>query len=357
MIGAGVSHDSEDRKGKPLPVGDELRSKLVELKKLKPNSSLARVYGALTQGEVDTYVTDPFSSCKAGPTLIKVRNFYWRRVYSLNIDDAMEESYLSPDAKQKSDPLTHKSSFANFTDVDSLQIVHIHGWSGRPEDGYVFSLAEYASSMGPGSAWMHVLSQTVATEPFIIAGTNLEEPDLEYFLAGRQSEGVRRDRGPSFLIEPNPDAATLRECERHGLILYEGTFLKFLEELENAFPSRPLPLAASFDFVKALFVVPPQQRDLATFLRDFVYAVPRQGQEDVDLSFFMGRKPTQNDIALGRDISRSSTLPLKVKIKTILDGPFVSPNFLIVDDNAGSGKNDYIRKIGFRSFGRGISYI
>jgi SIR2-like domain len=240
------------------------------------------------------------------------------------------------------------------TDIDSVQLVHIHGWAGRPEDGYVFSLPEYASTMIPSNAWTSILAHTIATEPFIIAGTSLEEPDLEYFLAGRRSEGVRRDRGPSFLVDPYPDAVTERDCERHGLHLYKGTLLDFINELDESFPSRPLPANATSKLSKELFSRPPSSRDLTLFSRDFGYVVAREGHEDADLSFFVGRKPTSNDIALGRDIARTSTLQLKADIKKRLAATPLGVNFLIADDNAGAGKTTIVTRVAFDLAGEGF---
>jgi hypothetical protein len=352
LLGAGVSRDSRNAKG-AVPTGEELRQDLIELKQLKRTSSLARAYGSLTLGEVDTYVTDRLVNCTPGPTLLPIPQFNWRRIFTFNIDDALEASYAHNRGHQEPIPLTHRSEFREAFDIDSIQIIHTHGWAQKPEDGYIFSLSEYAGTMGPSNAWTSILAHTIASEPFIIAGTGLEEPDLEYFLHGRRVEGVRSDRGPSFLIEPSPDPATEKECKRHGLHLYVGTFAEFLGELASAFPSRPLPVNATAELSKDLFSIPPSNRHITIVSRDFVYVVAQQGQENADLGFFVGRKATRNDIALGRDISRESTLNLKDAIKQKLNSTNVLPHFLIVDDNAGTGKTTILERVAFDLAGEG----
>jgi hypothetical protein len=198
FLGAGASRDSQDSKGVDLPLGDSLRRELVTLKGLKSNSSLARAYSQLTESEVADKLTNRFSNCSPGETAKTIREFHWSRIYTLNIDDSLENAYVGNKGRQTPGPITHRTPYTNPQNINSVQIVHIHGWSKKPDDGYVFSLADYVGSMGPGSAWINVLAQTIATEPFIIAGTSLEEPDLEYFLTGRSANSVRRDRGPSF---------------------------------------------------------------------------------------------------------------------------------------------------------------
>src|SRR5438128_1307790 len=106
--------------------------------------------------------------------------------------------------------------------------IHLHGWVGKAQNGFVFSHAEYARVMTTLNPWMHLLSEILATEAFIIAGTSLNEVDLEYYLSHRTDATPRRDRGPSLLITPNPDAATEADCKRHDLVLVRATFGEFL---------------------------------------------------------------------------------------------------------------------------------
>jgi hypothetical protein len=149
LLGAGVSRDAKDRLGEPLPLGDELRSKLVALKKIRATSSLARAYAQLTADEVQSYIADPFSGCSSGPTAQKLTEFVWKRVYTLNVDDSLEHAYTNSASKQRCTPLTHKDTYRHPDNPGTVQIVHVHGSANRPDDGYVFSLAEYTGGMGP----------------------------------------------------------------------------------------------------------------------------------------------------------------------------------------------------------------
>jgi hypothetical protein len=72
--------------------------------------------------------------------------------------------------------------------------------------------------------------------------------------------------------------------------------------------------------------------------------VAQQGQETADLSFFVGRKPTRNDIALGRDIARASTSSIKDLVRRWLDKSNNDPSVLIIDDNAGAGKTTILMR-------------
>jgi hypothetical protein len=101
FLGAGVSCDSQDRGGNNLPLGDNLRQELVAYKELRPNSSLARAYAQLDKSEIENKLTKRFSGCVPGPTLLKLTEFFWSRIYTLNIDDALDNAYRTNKAQQK----------------------------------------------------------------------------------------------------------------------------------------------------------------------------------------------------------------------------------------------------------------
>lgn len=355
LLGAGASTDSLDRDKEPLPLGGELKAKLIRLKSIGASSTLARAYKQLTNDEINTHITTKFSFCTSGPTAQSLATFLWKRIYTLNVDDSIEDSYKKYDRMQKAISFTHSDPYQHPDDLTNIQIVHVHGWSQKPDAGYVFSLSEYAQGMGPGNAWVNVLAQTMTSEPFIVAGTSLEEPDLEYFMQGRNRETVRQDRGPSILIEPNPDAATEADCSRYGFHLYRGTLLDFLNEVSAAFPTRPLPPNANVGLAFDAFKKPPSNAELALFSKDFYYVVPKHVPENSDLSFYVGREPTFSDIALNRDVSRGSTNSLK----STLRGAHKSAKqraapFILMEDGPGSGKSTIARRALFDLSAEGV---
>ena len=67
-----------------------------------------------------------------------------------------------------------------------------------------------------------MLAEILPAESFIIAGTSLNEVDLEYYLSARNAATPVEEGGPSILIEPNPDAATEADCAKNGLILVKA---------------------------------------------------------------------------------------------------------------------------------------
>ena len=166
----------------------------------------------------------------------------WKRVYTLNVDNNFEIAFDEV-KKRKSfadDVLEVKNFDDNFSDTSPEylgSIVHLHGSVMLLTRGYVFSHTEYAKMMARPNSWMLTLSQLVRTEPFIIAGTTLDEIDVTYYLEQRALFDARADVPASILIEPAPTKLTLRLCEQHGFCLYEGTALQFFMEVERRNPN------------------------------------------------------------------------------------------------------------------------
>jgi len=354
LLGAGTNIDSLDRDKEPLPLSGELRTKLVGLKSIGASSSLSRAYKQLSKDEIETHITRKFSECSPGNTANSLTTFLWKRIYTLNVDDALDNAYMHSDRMQRGVSLTHADSYQHPDDLTNVQIVHVHGWTRNPDAGYVFSLSEYAQGMGPGNAWVNVLAQTMTSEPFIVAGTSLEEPDLEYFMRGRNLETVRQDRGPSILVEPNPDAATKADCERYGFQLYTGTLSQFLNEVASAYPIRPLPPNANVGLEFDSFKKPPTKMELALFSNDFNYVVPKHVPENSDLSFYVGREPNFSDIALNRDVSRGVTNELKAAIRRVFEKERKNASFILMEDVAGSGKSTIAKRALFDLAAEGI---
>jgi hypothetical protein len=214
LLGSGVTLDSRNGHGEFLRSAENLRQDLCKMTGARDTTMLTRVYPLLTPEQIQRELVDRFAKCSPGQSMESVPRFLWRRIFTFNIDDVIENLYSHPSNKQKLVPLNFDAEFEPTPERTELQAIHLHGWVQKPNSGFVFSLNEYAQSMRALNPWMHLLSEILATEPFIIAGTSLNEVDLEYYLSHRNPSTPRRGRGPSLLIEPSPDVVTRKDCER-----------------------------------------------------------------------------------------------------------------------------------------------
>lgn len=296
LLGSGISLDSSNALG-TLPGVGTLKKNLCELKSARESSSLQRVYSTLTKNEVDKHVTRFFRESKAGPSIKNIPSFIWKRIFTFNIDDALEDAYGSKNAYQDPEVLNYNDEYQEFRDLSRVPIVHLHGYVGREDDGYIFSNAEYARNIKSINPWMVVLGQFLSVEPFIIAGASLDEVDLEYYLARRSDVTSREDRGPSILVEPFPDGVTEQDCKKYNLTLFKGTSEEFFQQLNAAVPRRPTPLGLVPAASKSLFPDGTSSRLLIPFHSDFERVTGDAKPDKSSPTFLYGNSPSWGELA------------------------------------------------------------
>lgn len=349
LLGAGVSLDSTDRHGDPLLGAEDLRKSLCTITGSRESSPLWRVAGLLTPAQVETHLTRPYHGCKAGPTLKQLPQFAWRTAFTLNIDDALEGAYeCSPKRLQSLLPVNYTREYVTFRNPQELPLIHLHGFVRSPSEKYVFSLQEYAAVQRGMNAWVHMLSGLIISEPFIIAGTTLFEPDLEYFLAHRQSNATIMSRAPSILVEPFPDAGTRKDCEKLNLVLVEATLQEFLSWLTSEFGPAPSPLSLREPSARPRIISQAPTLSSTAFWSDFDFlaesdrsvTTPPNGPS----AFAFGRPPSWDDIRNGRDVPLQDQLQLIDEIRRWQVSH--DPNqFVCQAARAGAGKSTTMRRV------------
>jgi hypothetical protein len=347
LVGAGVSLDSSDHLGQKLPSATKLTQGLCALKDARAGTSLQRVFSTLTDQEIEDHLVNVFADCRAGETVLGIPSFLWRRVFTLNVDDALEAAYRSPGARQNAVTFNFSDEFTDAVDPLELRLIHLHGVASRPMDGFVFSREEYVRQTQKINPWMVILSQLMSSEPFIIAGTSLDEFDMDFYLAQRSHHTARTDRGPSILVEPYPDSVTRSDCKRYALELFEGDLLEFLSYIDREVPDRPSPSE----------LIPPSSRnllpdstppgDVLRFFADFSLVPGRATPTESTAQFLYGHEPTWNDLASNADTPRAATNSLLETASNFFIRPNSSHGVILALDDAGTGKTTVLKRTGF----------
>lgn len=356
LLGSGISLDSTDKRGNPLKSAWDLTVELCNLKGVKPSTPLSRVSLLLDTAEVEKYITVPYLGCKPGETVKRLTSFVWRTAFTLNVDDALEAAYESTSRpKQQPDSLNYDTLYKTPSTKAILPIVHLHGFTRESEKGYVFSTTEYGRVTRGNNAWMHVLSELMASEPFIIAGTTLNESDLDYYLSGRTETSGRNNRGPSLFIEPYPDKITENLCARHGLILVKAKFSEFLEWLVGAVGHPPTVRELTIPSLQGLFKSTLTPEAQVAFFTSFELVRPTAPNPEAEVSpFYFGRAAKWSDLESSLDVPTADeqefgakarnaalTLPPQVKLLCAISEP-------------GSGKTTQIRRAAYNLSKEGI---
>lgn len=343
LLGAGVSRDSSNAvTGLNYPSGTELAAEFAAaIPGMAPTASLSRLRKAMRPEQVGPLITDRFSPSTPGSTVRAIADFRWKRVFTLNVDDALERAYETrPLPVQSLKPYNHDALFESEHNLGVLPVIHLHGWAREPDKDYVFSFAEYAGLMTRNNVWGHVLSDLIRTEPFIVMGTLLDEPDLEYFLAQRGGVQPRDDIPPSILVESFPDPATEADCEKLHLQLYSQPASAFLEEVGRRFPVRPSVAEAIESNLGDIAQLPLEPVRLAEFNADFE-RVPLEGGSDRDggPNFAYGHQATWADLLNDRDVARLETDGIQRRAMAH------AARMVVVAGEPGAGKSTVLRRI------------
>ncbi|HEX3354416.1 MAG TPA: SIR2 family protein [Terriglobales bacterium] len=345
LLGSGITLDSRNGHGELLRSAESLRHDLCKLTGAGDTTLLTRVYPLLSPQQIQRELVDRFSNCKPGLSVENMPHFLWRRLFTFNIDDVIENLYAPSGNKQKLVALNFDAEFEPTPDRTELQAIHLHGWVQKPASGFVFSLNEYAQTMRAMNPWMHLLSEILATEPFIIAGTSLNEIDLEYYLSHRNPATPRRGRGPSLLIEPNPDVVTRKDCERFGLTLVSEKFGAFMQWLHQEFPSPPSVADLLVPDIAGLFSTGLSPNNLLRFFSDFELVVAADRPLFRTPSpFLYGREPQWIDLDQHVDIERQDNAIVQDRVTQSFTKK-APPRLVLLSDDPGTGKTTTIRRV------------
>ncbi len=309
---------------------------------VRPGSSLNRLYRTMKPEQIEQQITNRFRGCVPGDTVKEIAKFRWKRIFTLNVDDALERAYETKELSVQSvRPFNYVDPYESIRDLRVLPIVHLHGWARRPEDEYIFDIKEYMGAISSNNIWAHILGTLIRTEPFIVLGSSLEEPDITYFLSDRANVIERRDRPPSIIVEPFPDAGTEIDCEEYKMGLFTGSALEFLNEVNRRFPVRPTVDEAIADNLGDIASAKIDASALTEFHSDFE-RVPDDGREGADggTNFAYGHQPTWLDIQNGRDVSRENTGSLEAEI--IKNG---DKTLYVVAGGPGAGKTTQLKRL------------
>ena len=353
LLGAGSSMDSRNSFG-TLPSGEGLKDELCAVTGAEKKHSLQRVFELLTPEQVSKHVTQRLSECVPGDTPKLMKKFLWKRMFTWNIDDVIENTYdIQPNRQRLTPPVHYNDDFTEAQSLTEVMLIHLHGTVQMPEKGYVFSRDNYIQQLRTINTWMSVLSTFIHSEPFIIAGTTLDEIDLDYYLSFRTDVTAREDRGPSIFVTADDDAVTAALCKKHNLLHFVGWTSHFMRYCSATLPNPPTPEELIPQEERKLLPAGISKAVVRAFHSDFEL-VPASAKASDTSRFQYGHTPTWSDLSANLDISRPIVSRLLVMIEAMLKDDTSPAQLLLLTDNAGTGKTTIVRRVAFELAKKGI---
>jgi hypothetical protein len=314
LLGAGASADSRGPSGDLLPLSSTLSETLATKYDLPTDPNLASTYERAIRGgreaEIYGFLHRLMTGCKPAGWYARLVAVPWRRIWTLNIDDVVEQAFKTFRSSAAMSPKA-----VNWVDRyrDGDLVVHLHGTvaSSAPSP-LVFSLLEYMAARSIQRAWHPIFGDQWEETPFIAIGASLS---AEYELAEVFRRRQPKSSVPSLYVTRTISDAMRADLAAWNLIPIETSAELFFKELNEE-------LGKDLRRGARPWVSAGTNRASAIFSQQFRYlASDAPGPPDSSHDLYRGEAPTWSDIVTDLDAPQSWSSTLASKTISIATGP------------------------------------
>lgn len=316
-----------------LPISEEQPEPLPEL--------IEAASAGHTPVAIEQYITSSFKTLSYGPEYEKLSRYAFKRIYTLNIDDALYRA-LSRHSNQQINLYHRNDNISDYAiDFAEIQLIQLHGFVNRPEDGYIFSISDYAEAHANLPKWYNQLATDCISNTVCFIGSDVNEPILfDSITRISKTTSVKA----STIITPTINPIRKRSLEAKGFSYIQGTFSDFINYMEREelykFSALDLAKAARPELEHLLKNTEKRaQKETIEALRQVNLIRPRadNAPESSELAaFYEGFKPTWNDIHKEVPAKLAHTSRLLESLKEAAQSQ--ATKFVPVVGNAGTGK-------------------
>jgi energy-coupling factor transporter ATP-binding protein EcfA2 len=246
LLGAGASYGSKTANGNNVPLGAETAELLAEkigVKKCK--EPLSDVYNVVkeTIGEHQLHVEmeSLFKHTTPTPNYIEILKYPLFRIYSLNIDDAMEKAASHHRALKFNVRLRNDKIIEPDQLFQSLDYIKLNGDINRVSDGFIFSSQEYAKGSATSPLWYEEVARDFTKYTFLFIGTELNEPLFHHMVESYSAKSHSADF-TSYLLTPSINPIRKASLKASKVEHIEGTMTDFVSWLKSEFDNPPTAL-------------------------------------------------------------------------------------------------------------------
>ena len=353
LSGAGINSGCKGGDGKPIPIAQSLIEQLISDFNIETDGEaidLKRAYEYIEtlidrKGRTrHQYFKERFSNCTSEWQDLIFR-FDWKRIWTLNIDDVLENAFDKYSANNDNLRGCHSYSWNDpFTELsrenNDFQIVHLHGYA-RNGDNLIFSILEHLTAISAHNSWHPVFGDEYLQDPFIIIGTKLsDEIDLHEFIARGNQAKTLLGR-PSLIILREITKLRRTECIKWGLIPIESDAKIFLEYILPDLAELERKMGETLETRTAEL-----PKEAKIFLGQFRQLIPNKDTQMIPYGhdFYAGYEPIWPDILNNYDVRFESIDNINQEIVSVLEGDN-DQRFYYISGDAGSGKTAILFRV------------
>lgn len=368
FLGAGASRSSRSRDGSELLDGWSLAKYLAEEAGWTyTDEPLSTVYGAVRKvlgSQVDEVFSKLYQHCSPSSEYLRLAKYPWARVYTTNIDDALEIAFRDKSPQNLNIRNRNDSVENQDNSFERLDLVKLNGSSDRPELGYIFSPQEYGKSAANIPQWYRELGSDFFQYVFVFIGTKLNEP-IFYHQVEHYRSIVKSGVPKSYVITPSASPIEIANLSEMNLEHVASGLEEFVNWLEDEITSPPKSLDLAFArnpslkemFEKHSRAEKEKYVDLfagVTLVSRAVLSGSNASETDGTIrDFYRGFKPTWRDVIDGVPAELESLNGFQ----NTVNGYESTGKILVLYGPAGSGKSTILKQIALRLSDRDLGNV
>ncbi len=157
----------------------------------------------------------------------------WKRIYTVNIDDLVENIYEGAHKQYKS----FYSAKVVPEHGEETTLIKLHGCVRNEQEGYIFSKKEYSTLINQtlDLRLIDFTNELYSSNDIVFVGASMDEPDLDYYLQMYENMQIISKKSKIFFIEPSPTPLLKQWEVQLGATIIEWNteqFLKFAAGLD-----------------------------------------------------------------------------------------------------------------------------
>lgn len=239
VLGAGASFTSKNARGEPVKQADALADRLATRAGMqRTDETLTDVLEAvypriLSKVQRDEILADEYLRCTPADELSSVLDYVWKRVYTWNIDDTLENiSGRRVQNRHHFNGMAEKVFLYN--DITHLEVIHLHGQMSKPDSGFILTEKEYNDRLiNDDHDWYKQLGRDYVAHTPVFIGSRLKEPILALEL-DRARGDANSGLGRAFLITPDElTPIQVGGLSNRNIAHLRGTLADFVEWLQG----------------------------------------------------------------------------------------------------------------------------
>jgi hypothetical protein len=233
VLGAGASATSINRADEPVRQSKALAKVIAERAGMPyADEPLTTVLSAtlgrlLSQQQINALLRSEYAGVTPSPELAELFSYTWKRLYTWNIDDGIDNVKRGVQKRRTFNGLADKA--ADYEDLSFLHVVYLHGQVIKPEHGFILTEAEYNQRIALNNhEWYRRAAQDYISFVPVFVGTQLAEPILHLELE-RARPRPDAGMGRAYLVTPDEfSPLEIAALESKGVVHLKGTLADFV---------------------------------------------------------------------------------------------------------------------------------